>query len=243
MRPLRLSDGTDDGLDLLLRQSAMTQDLDAALNDKHDSRFDADRRRSAIQDQIDPLPERLCDMLGRGRTQLTEGVRTGGGNRQIDEPQEFASLRVRRHSDGDAGQSGRDQIRHEIGLGQHHRERSRPERGGQSASGGRDLTHQSRQPAFIGDMHDQRIKVRAVLGLKDARDRLLVESVSAESVDRLGGKRDEPAGSQDVGCLRDVGGDRTRMTKRIGHEIEFLERRCVRRAVGWDKLVQTSCDL
>ena len=51
-----------------------------------------------------------------------------------------------------------------------------------------------RAASILGDMRDQRIEGRPPLGRIKPRDRLAIARIGAEPVDRLGRKRDQPAG-------------------------------------------------
>lgn len=55
-------------------------------------------------------------------------------------------------------------------------------------------------------MHDQRIEGRAALGLKNARDGVVLGRVCAQAIDRLGRKGGETATFQTGGGLGDAFG-------------------------------------
>ena len=57
-------------------------------------------------------------------------------------------------------------------------------------------------------MHDQRVEARPALRSKDRGDGAVAGRVGAEPVDRLGRKRDEPAGPQQFGSPGDRSRDR-----------------------------------
>jgi hypothetical protein len=52
-------------------------------------------------------------------------------------------------------------------------------------------------------MHDQRTALRPALGFENACDSGGIESVGAESVDGLGGERDQPSRADEAGGLGD----------------------------------------
>ena len=86
-------------------------------------------------------------------------------------------------------------------LRQDQRQRAGPERGersGQRRELGDGFGHRE-----IGAVDDQRIEARAALGLVDLEDGVGIGGVGAEAVDGLGGERDDAAGTQDCGEVRD----------------------------------------
>ena len=58
----------------------------------------------------------------------------------------------------------------------------------------------------IGDVHDQRVEARPAFGGEDRGDRAIVGGDSAQAIDGLGGKRDQPARAQGLCRLLDLAG-------------------------------------
>ena len=88
-------------------------------------------------------------------------------------------------------------------LRQHQGQRARPERG-QSFRGV--VNDRSCGPPPIVHMRDQRIEGRPALGGVEPRDRFAIGRIGAKAVDRLGRKRHQSAGAQDLRSLLDDGG-------------------------------------
>ena len=72
----------------------------------------------------------------------------------------------------------------------------------QQAAVGRNVDGHHAQLLLIDDVDNQRIPGRPLLGLEDGLHRLLVESIRAQSIDGLGGKRYRAAAAQQFGSLR-----------------------------------------
>ena len=106
-----------------------------------------------------------------------------------------------RQTDAHCGQTCRNRVRNAVGLGQNHRQRPRPERLGQLVRRVGQIGCQAENLLEIGDVDNQRIVLRAALGRENLGDRLGVERVGRQSVDRLGRHADHLACAQQVGGL------------------------------------------
>jgi hypothetical protein len=157
-------------------------------------RFDADRDRTAVDNQVDPSRKVAFDMGGRGRRDVTRQISRRGCHRAAEQAQDIAGDGVGRYPDRDGVEAGGGEIgdRAAVSLGQYQRQWTRPERFGQGHRGvvkagdqlgGRD----------IPDMGDQRIEGRPALGLVEAGDRGRIGGIGAEAVNGLGRERDQPA--------------------------------------------------
>ena len=109
-----------------------------------------------------------------------------------------------RDPNSDRVEPGGGDIGHVRALGQHQREWSGPEFGGQKVCSGRPVASQDAGGVNIGHMGDHGIPRRTTLGRVDSCDRIGVEGVGAESVYGFGGKGDEaPAAKQFGRVLHD----------------------------------------
>ena len=114
---------------------------------------------------------------------------------------------VRRHPDADQRASGSHAVGHGFRARQQKRERPRPEGFHELAGGVGNAGHQIGEHRIVrdrpGDVDDNRIPGRSLLGGKDARDGRSVKGVGAQAVDCFGGQSDKPAFAQNLGCLCD----------------------------------------
>ena len=174
-------------------ECSMAEDDGVVALERDHGGFDAVIGWAGVDDQVDPVTEFLDDVCRRGRADTPEpvGARRSDGHAGCRD--QGSGDRVRRTPDADGRATAGDRIRHDLGLGQHHREGSGPER---SRKPGGDRG----KPAFdecVGhgdtvDVDDQRIRCRSALGLEHTGDCVGIKCVAAEAVDRLGRDRDEP---------------------------------------------------
>ena len=101
-----------------------------------DGGFDADLDRAAIDDQVDPAGEIALHMGGRGRRDVAGEIGRRRHHRAAEGAQDVARDRVRGNPDRDGVEAGGGEIGHRAvwRLGQHQRQRARPERLGQRAA-------------------------------------------------------------------------------------------------------------
>ncbi len=133
-------------------------------------------------------------MSGRGRRDVTGEVRRRGDHRAAEQAQDFARHRVGRYPDRDGVEAGGGEIgdRAAVRLGQHQRQRTRPERR-------RERQRRSVKPGDlprggeVPDMGDQGIEGRPALGLVEPGNGGGIGGIGAEPVNGLGRERDEPA--------------------------------------------------
>ena len=106
----------------------------------HDRRFDADRARAGIEDQIDPAAQIGEHMRGACRRHVTGAVCRGRDHRAAERCQAACAHRMRRHAHRDAVEPGERKIGHAAIrlLRQHQRQRSGPERGRELFGGRRE---------------------------------------------------------------------------------------------------------
>ena len=103
------------------------------------------------------------------------------------------------NADRDRVEPGGGQLGHRtvIRFRHHQRQRPRPERFGSLDARASNARSGARRR--VGDMGDQRVERRPPLGGEEAGDRGRIGGVRPEPVDRLGRKRDQPAGAQKNG--------------------------------------------
>ena len=190
-------------LDRVTRQSAGTQQH--RLTEARDDRgLDPDRRRAAVDDEVDAAAEIGKHVRGGGRRHVAGTVGRGRDNRIAQCRENIARDRMVGDAHRDAVEAGGGELGDRTAgrLGQNKRQRARPERRCKTRAstsntsacfGGRN----------IGDMGDQRIERRPALGVIEAGDGLPVGRVGAEAVDRLGRERDETARRQHARRIRD----------------------------------------
>ena len=143
-------------LDLRARHAAGTQQhrfIEAA----DDGGFDADGDRAAIDDQVDPPRKVALHMGGRGRRDVTRDVRRWRHHRAAEHTQDLARHRMRGNPDRDRIEPCGGEVGHgaSVRLGQHQRQRARPECLGQRGRSGVKARDRLRC-GDIADMGDQR---------------------------------------------------------------------------------------
>ena len=108
-------------------ECSMAEDDGVVALERDHGGFDAVVGWAGVDDQVDPVTEFLDDVCRRGRADTPERLALGAATGTPD-----AVIRVRRPGAPDTDADGRatagDRIRHDLGLGQHHREGSGPER-------------------------------------------------------------------------------------------------------------------
>ena len=192
--------------DVVARQAAGPQQHRLA-ETGDDGRFDADRRRAAIDDEIDAAAQIGEHVRRRGRRDVAGAI----GRRRHDRPAEggedFLRHRVMGHAHRDAVEARGRELgdRTAGGLGQHQRQRPWPKRLGKFF-GFRIEPSQYPRRRQIGHVGDQRIERRPALGLVEPRDGLAVGGIGAEAVNRLGRKRNQPAGLEAAHRIANGGG-------------------------------------
>ena len=193
-------------LDRRARQAARPQQHRLA-EAADDSRFDADRRRAAIDNEIDTAAEIGQHVVSRSRRQVAGAVGRGRDHGLAEGRQNIARHVVVGHPHGDGVEPGRRQLgdRTVGGFGDNERERSRPERGGQPRRVRIETAERLRR-LQIRDMGDERVEGRAAFGLVDPRDGAPVGRVGAEAIDGLGRKRDQAAGGEHARRVGDGSG-------------------------------------
>ena len=159
--------------------------------DLEDRRFDADRRRAAIDHQQYAARE-IARYGLRCRAGDAAGAIGAGGGERPAECCNQAGAEAERHAQRDRLQAGRDQIvdRRAIGQRQYQRQRAWPEPLGQCARQ-RIEPRQPRGHGKVRDMRDQRIEARPALGLEDLRHSRAVGGIGGEAINGLGRDGDQ----------------------------------------------------
>ena len=171
-----------------------------------DGGFDADRRRAAVDNEIDPAAQ-IGKHMGRRRWRDVAGAVGRWRNDRLAEfLQKVLRHRVARHAHRDAVEARRRQLGHRAvrGLRQHERQRTRPERR-REPFGVCIKTRQRPRRRGVGDVTNERIEGRPAFGGIEPRHGHGVGGVGTEPVDRLGRKRDQAAGRKTAHRLGDSG--------------------------------------
>ncbi len=109
--------------------------------------FQADGRRAAVEDQVDPAVQVGQDVLGAGRREAIRPIGAGRGDRPAAPRDEPAGHRPGRASHADRRLAGGDDVGNPTRPAQDERQRTRPEPGRQSsASAGHSATHRRAWP-------------------------------------------------------------------------------------------------
>ncbi len=160
--------------------------------------LDADRRRAAVEDEIDAAVKVGQNVVRAGRRDVAGAVGRGRDHRLAERRQNGVRHLVIGHAHRDGIETGRRQVAHKAfgGLGQNERQRPRPERLGELQRFGVEAGERLRR-LEIDDMGDQRIERRPALGLVEPRDSAPVGRIGAQAVDSFGRKRHQAAGGED----------------------------------------------
>ena len=159
--------------------------------------FDADRRRPAVDDQVDAAAQIGEHMGGGGRRDVAGAVGRGRHHRAAECRQDGARNRMVGHAHADGIEAGGRK------LGDRTVRRlsatpasAAPARSADRRSAAASNRASRRAPATSPTCAISGLNAGAALGGKEARDRLAVGGIGAEPIDGLGWKRDEPAGSK-----------------------------------------------
>ena len=160
-----------------------------------DGGFHPDRRRAAVEDEVDAPAQVAEHMGGRGRRDMAGAVGRGRHHRRAEGFEQRMRQRMCRHAHGHAVEPGAGQVGHRAAgrQRQHQGQRSRPERGRQPL-GGRVEAPKRPGGGDIGHVGDQGIERRPPLGGVEPGHRLAVAGVGAEPIDGLGREGDQPPG-------------------------------------------------
>ena len=187
----------DLGLERAARDAPRPQQAGPAAAEVEHGRFEPDRARPAIEDDVDRGAQSFGDVI-RGRRADPPG-RIGARRRDREPGRREQRLRdrMRGHPQTDRIPAGADQRRQRAArrARQHQGQGTRPEPRGQAF---REVVpageRRGRRP--IRHVDDQRVEPRPALGREDRGDRAVVGRERAEAVDGLGRKGDQPARAQ-----------------------------------------------
>lgn len=187
---------------------------------RHHGGLDPDQAPPAIDQRGNPAVEISQHVAGIGRAHAPGAICRRRGDGATDGPEEIAGDGVRRHPQGDARQPGAGEIadpaggrgRNDQGQG------AGPERLGEASGIGVE-DPLGKGCVEIGQVRDQGIEARALLGGVDPRHRRRIAGIGTEPVDGLGGEGDEPARAQDRGGLGNARGIVAKATGRLGRGI------------------------
>jgi hypothetical protein len=144
--------------------------------------------------------ELLQHMVGGSGREATEAIRTRRSDRRPCRANEGECHLVSWQAHANGIEPGAHQARNLGSRRGNNRERTRPEgicKKFDAWVGERSLGEEVGQVGAIGDVHDERIKGRATLRLKDACDRWRIERVRSKAVDSFGGEGDKTASPND----------------------------------------------
>ena len=207
---------------LLQRDGARPQQDGRLAAQVQHRRFQPDARRPAIQQQVDASLQVRQDVGRARRAGPRETVGAGGHQRATGRPNQGPRDRVRRQAQGHRVALRRDKVRQRRMPFEHEGQRARPEALRQLQRRVRYIDGQSLQLRQVGDVHDERVAGRALLGPVEAPDGVGVHGVGAEAVNRLGREGHQAALLQ--GARRRGDGLRLRVTRVDGQD------RCVHTA-------------
>ena len=200
------------GAQLLERQPARAQQTRRRAGQVDDGRFHTHAAGPAVHHAVDPAVHVLADMRGGRTARAARGVGARRGDWNAGGRDDRARHRVIGAAHPDGVQPAGGDERHAVRLRQYHRQRPGPEAPGKAVRRLRHVLAVAREPARVGDMQDERVILRAALGLKNVPHGVRVQSVRAEAVDRLGRDGEQPAAAQNVRGLF----DRRALPRRIG---------------------------
>ena len=200
------------GAQLLERQPARAQQARRRTGQVDDGRFHAHTAGAAVHHAVDPAVHVLADVRGGRTARAARGVGARRGDRNAGGRDDRTRHRVIGAAHPDGVQPAGGDERHAVRLRQYHRQRPGPEAPGKAVRRLRHILAVAREPARVWDMQDERVILRAALGLKNVPHGVRVQSVRAEAVDRLGRDGEQPAAAQNVRGLF----DRRALPRRIG---------------------------
>jgi len=129
---------------------------------------------------------------------VAKGIGTGRGYGNPGAADQFQSHRVRRHAYPHQRPPGGHCIRDRRRARQQQRQRPWPEGFHQPASGFGDLGDQSIQYGQVGNVHNDWVPRRPLLGLEDLPHSVPVQRIGAQTVDGLRGQRHQSACAQNL---------------------------------------------
>ena len=220
----------DDLRDRFERNRTVAQHDRAGIVERNDGGFEAVFAATTIHDEVDAISQIVGDVLRRRWADATEPVRAGRGQGHLSRGDDGRRNRVRWTTHCNIRETTRHGSR-EIRMSRHdQRERAGPEALRQLAGHvWEPAIHHAVEHGETIDVHDERVRSRAFLGIEDPLHRSVVERIACQPVDRLGGDGDDLASAQrsadSFENLRSfgirfssVGGDGEHLgARRIGH--------------------------
>ena len=186
------------------RQSARAQELRRRNREIDDRRLDAHLAGASVHDAVDLPPHILAHVLRRCAAGAARGVsaRRGDGHARLFD--DGARHRMVGTSHADRLKSARRAQRHAGLFLQDHRQRAGPEALGQPVGRVRYILAVAREPAYVGNVQNEGVVLRAALGFENMQHGIFVKSVRTEAVHRLRRDRQKPPAAQDIRRLRDA---------------------------------------
>ena len=133
-------------------------------------------------------------MLGGGGTGPGEAVSAGGRDGPLRRSDQRMGHRMRGHAHRDGITSERDRCRNLRVTFQHQSQRARPELGDQLSCQVRHCGCNLFKLCHLSDMDDDRVVGRAGFGFVNALNRVCIQGIRAQTVDRFSRESDQPTG-------------------------------------------------
>ena len=161
----------------------------------HDRRLYPDSHRTAIQDHLNLAFHVLPYMLCRGRAWSAGSIGARCCHRNPSQFDQTVCHRVTWHTDCYRIQPAGRSVRHNVTFRKYHGKRSRPECLRQLPARLRNVRYKRFQFVQTGNMRNQWVVRRAALCCVNFLSRSLIQCIRAKTVNRLGRKCHQTAGS------------------------------------------------
>ena len=187
------------GNQLLRGDSAGAQEPGPIFRQVHDGGFHPHPAGAAVHDGVNFSVVVMAHMLGGGGGGLAGKVGRGGGNGHSRQGNDFPGDIIVRTPDSHGSQPCRGALGHDVPHRQHHGQRPRPEFFRQGVGRCRNVLAEPLHFLRLRHMENQRIVLGTTLGLEDFQNRLFIQAVGAQTVDRLRGDGHQAAVLDDGG--------------------------------------------
>ncbi len=201
---------TDYRFDFAQRQTAMSEQHRLFGSKRYDRRFQTDGTRAAVKHRVDAITQPVDHVLSGRGADATEriGARCGNGTARF--AQKLQGERMSRNAQSHRRQTRSDQVRDDISLRQHQRQRSRPECISERCSLRRKIRHQTSGLLTVGHVNNQRVERWPPLGFEDSCDRRRICCIRSQSIHRFRGEGDQQPASNFLSDKRNISGDHCR---------------------------------
>lgn len=172
----------DDLFNVFDLQSAAAINNTPIMIEADDGGFDSNLTGTTIQDVSDLIAELCLDMLGCGRTDVSERICAWRRQGEIDRFQQGVGEWMIRATDANGRKTCRDKVRYDLFLLQEQRKRSGPESHGQCLSLVRDARHIMACIFQGGHVYNERIELRSVFGFEYFDHRVRIERIGGQPI-------------------------------------------------------------